>query len=264
MWAGKLICGFLGLMTGGFFGFFWGIILGHLLDKLLLVAEDRAQSGSFHSGEFGQESIVFEVIFSLLGCMAKSDGRVSEDEIRHVETLMERMRLTPEARKEAIRFFTEGKSADFNPDQAINAFKQSSRLASTVNLMLVEILVQMAMVDGELTPSELSLLERLTKGLGVSKWQLQLIIARYRGGAYDHFSESAYSGRNTLEEAYTTLGVEQHAAMPEIKKAYRRLMSKHHPDKLQGEGVSDKMLELAKERAQAIQNAYDLLKKHHG
>ncbi len=265
MWAGRIICGFLGLMTGGFPGLVLGFFVGYFLDRLLVNAELRADSSGYIDPA-QQQAIVFRVTFSLLGKMAKSDGRVSEEEVAHVETLMTRMRLSPEARQEAISYFSQGKSPTFNFEQALRDFRQVSRVSSAINLMLVEMLVQMAMVDGEIAAGEKILLSRIAEGLNVSRWQLQLMMARYRGGAYDHFSnqqghQSNYTSATDIDSAYATLGVEKTASMSEIKKAYRRLMSKHHPDKLQGEGVTEQMLELAKERAQQIQAAYDVIKK---
>mgnify|MGYP000750011404 CR=1 FL=1 len=61
---------------------------------------------------------------------------------------------------------------------------------------------------------------------------------------------------------YEVLGISKGASADEIKKAYRKLMSDNHPDKLRGQGVPDNMLRMATERSQEITTAYELIKKH--
>ena len=65
----------------------------------------------------------------------------------------------------------------------------------------------------------------------------------------------------TLSQAYKILGVSKNSSEAEIKKAYRRLMSQHHPDKLVSKGLPDEMIQLATEKTQEIRKAYDLIKK---
>ena len=64
-----------------------------------------------------------------------------------------------------------------------------------------------------------------------------------------------------VKDYYTLLKIEPNADLATIKKAYRKLMSQHHPDKLMAQGVPAEMLELAKRRTQDIQAAYELIKQ---
>jgi DnaJ like chaperone protein len=64
--------------------------------------------------------------------------------------------------------------------------------------------------------------------------------------------------------AYRTLEVDAAISNEELTLAYRRLMSRHHPDKLKANGLPDSMLEHAKQRTQAIREAYELLKEQRG
>ena len=63
------------------------------------------------------------------------------------------------------------------------------------------------------------------------------------------------------DDYYSILGITKTASAAEIKKAYRRLMSQHHPDKLVAKGLPDEMITLATEKTQEIRKAYDLIKK---
>jgi len=64
-----------------------------------------------------------------------------------------------------------------------------------------------------------------------------------------------------LTQAYKILGISKGSSEAEVKKAYRRLMSQHHPDKLVAKGLPDEMIKLATEKTQEIRKAYDLVKK---
>ena len=69
---------------------------------------------------------------------------------------------------------------------------------------------------------------------------------------------------NALAAAYQLLGVEHSASHADVKRAYRKLMSAHHPDKLVSKGLPEDMMKLATEKTQAIQAAYDLISKSRG
>ncbi|MCI4225624.1 DnaJ domain-containing protein, partial [Dickeya dianthicola] len=64
----------------------------------------------------------------------------------------------------------------------------------------------------------------------------------------------------TVESACRTLGVRSSDDAVTVKRAYRKLMSEHHPDKMMGKGLSPRMIEMAKRKAQDIQAAYEFLK----
>ncbi|MGJ8687769.1 MAG: DnaJ domain-containing protein, partial [Spongiibacteraceae bacterium] len=69
------------------------------------------------------------------------------------------------------------------------------------------------------------------------------------------------SPAQALQDAYKAIGVEETASDAELKKAYRRLMSEHHPDKLIAKGVPEDMIKMATEKSQEIQAAYEMIKK---
>ncbi|MGL6027549.1 MAG: DnaJ domain-containing protein, partial [Vibrio sp.] len=64
-----------------------------------------------------------------------------------------------------------------------------------------------------------------------------------------------------LADAYELLGVTDSSSAQEIKRAYRKLMNEHHPDKLMAKGLPPEMMNMAKEKSQQIQSAYELIRK---
>ncbi|MDX1467121.1 MAG: DnaJ domain-containing protein, partial [Halomonas sp.] len=125
-------------------------------------------------------------------------------------------------------------------------------------LLQVFLQVQLAAItaDGELHPAEHEMLLRVARGLGCSEAEIAQIEAMLRGGP-----QGAAEHGLSLEDAYRVLGVEAEASDAEIKKAYRRLMSENHPDKLAAKGLPESMRELAKERTSEIGNAYERIRK---
>lgn len=80
-----------------------------------------------------------------------------------------------------------------------------------------------------------------------------------RGGTHTAANEGP-----SLEDSYQVLGVSSEASDAEVKKAYRKLMSENHPDKLAAKGLPESMREVAKERTAEIGNAYEQIQKARG
>ena len=262
---GKLIGGLIGFYIFGFFGAIMGIWLGSAYD---------ASKNAGHFG-FGLNSaphpdaqrLFFETLFQLLGHLAKADGRVSEQEINQAEALMQQSGLTAQHRQQAINLFKQGSLADFNLDQQLHAFIAVCGRNARLKQTLLVYLISMALADGTLDESERALLGRIAAALGISAMALDQLINMV--GAQGHFRSGGrgsyqQTGRQStaaeLDLAYKALGVTASASDREIKRAYRKLMSDNHPDKLMGQGVPEDMIAMATERSQEISKAYDLIK----
>jgi len=81
-------------------------------------------------------------------------------------------------------------------------------------------------------------------------------------GAQFHQGQSGKSAQSQLDNAYKVLGVSTQASEKDVKNAYRKLMSQHHPDKLVAKGLPPEMMEVAKQKTQDIQGAYELITKN--
>ncbi|MFL0809327.1 MAG: co-chaperone DjlA [Agarilytica sp.] len=270
MFLGKLIGAILGfiIMTPmglGLIGGIFGAFAGHFFDRGL-------QSFSPQAGPEERAAIeraFFEVVFPLLGKLAKSDGRISEEEVASAEEMIKRMGLTPEARTQAIDLFTQGADASYDSDEALERFLQVCRNYANLKQLLLVYLITLAYADGVLHSNEEEILRNVAKRLGYSSLAFNHLLGMVQ--AQNHFQQQQgyrqeqYQSRaqeNELDVAYKALGVEKDFSDKEIKRAYRKLMSEYHPDKLAGSGAPEEMIKLATERSQEIQSAYDLVKKH--
>jgi DnaJ like chaperone protein len=116
-------------------------------------------------------------------------------------------------------------------------------------------------VDKGIEPSEHAALMRIAGLMGLSAAQLELMLRMARAQEHFHQGGSAARSEHSLEDAYSALGVDRTIGDKELKRAYRKLMSQNHPDKLIAKGVPEDMIKLATARAQEIQAAYEMIKK---
>ncbi len=266
-WWGKIIGGAFGFMLGGPLGAVFGAAVGHQFDRGL----DRGALG----GPFGAadrervQAAFFTALFSVMGHLAKADGRVSEDEIAMARSIMAQMALDEAQQRVAIDLFNQGKQADFDLDGVVRQFRQESHRRSTLQQMFLEILIHAAYADGVMHPDEQRLLRHISELLGFSIQHYQQIEAMvqaqraFQAGGYGAGAgwQPGTAPRDQLQDAYDVLGVSASASDAEVKKAYRRLMNQHHPDKLVARGLPEEMIKIATEKTQEIKAAYEIIKQ---
>jgi len=258
---GKLIGAAIGwYLFRNAFGIVLGVFLGHLWDMGLLRARPaRPNTGS---------NAFLAPLFGLAGAIAKSDGRVSEQEIAAAENLMGRMQLTTQQRAEAIARFTAGKQDGFPAHLAIADLKAWAHGRRDLAFLLLDLLLDIVYAEGPLAASKFQLVRKLCWSLNVHERELAALAAM-RGYAYAAAGGPGTGGPGARREAprppppagrdpYAVLGLDASASVSEIKRAYRKLMSRHHPDKL-GD-VPDELKRRAEERAREINAAYDRIR----
>ncbi|AMH18013.1 MAG: co-chaperone DjlA [Hafnia sp.] len=271
---GKLIGLVLGLMSGtGFWGVVLGLLIGHMIDK-----SRQVRSSGYFSNQAQRQALFFSTTFQVMGHLTKSKGRVTEADINLASALMERMQLHGAARTAAQQAFREGKQADFPLREKLRELRSICFGRVDLIRMFLEIQLQAAFADGSLHPNERAVLYVIAEELGFSRVQFEQFLSmmeggRQFGGGYQqqgqYQQQGGFGGYQrqtgpTLADACKVLGVKPNDDATTIKRAYRKLMSEHHPDKLVAKGLPPEMMEMAKQKAQEIQAAYDLIKKEKG
>lgn len=262
-------------MFGKIPGAVLGFVVGYFFDKGY--SQDFNQMGGFSRfftdpDNAQSQAIFFHTLFGSMGHIAKADGQVTQAEIRIASDLMDQMGLQGEVRSEAQQAFREGKAADFPLKQSLQEFKESCHGRRDIMQVFLEILIQAAYVDGKLDENEQQVLENVAKVLGFKQHELLYLMSAFeaemrfrQSGGYSHHqrrnTNSQYSAKQQLKDAYHILGVQESDDDKSIKTAYRKLMSEHHPDKLVSKGLPKQALEIAKNKAQDIQAAYELIKQ---
>jgi DnaJ like chaperone protein len=259
---GKIIAGLLGLMIGGPIGALVGVFIGHTFDRGL----GKALSFASPENLARLQASFFETTFLLSGYLAKVDGHISESEVAHAEQLIAQLGLNAEQRERAIAFFRQGSQADFQIEPTVQAFIESGGAQPQLKQTLLLFLISQAHADDDLAAVEKDALQRIAEALGLLPAHLDRLLKMAQAQRQFHGSGSAGgpSSAARIEDAYTALGVDSSIGDKELKKAYRKLMSEHHPDKLIAKGVPEDMIRLATERAQEIQSAYEMIRKQRG
>jgi DnaJ like chaperone protein len=251
----KLIGVIAGYYFFGFFGAFIGLIVGSFIDRTRVYG-----SGGLNPLQNALRQAVFlETVFISMGRLAKADGRVSEEEISHVEQFMQKLNMTAQHREQAIKLFKQGADPAFDIYPAYQRFIAACGHTRNLKEVLLVYLVVMALADGHFHPAEEALLTEIAGYLGYGpvafKRMIEMVLNQTR------FAGGQASAAAALDDAYKALGVTKHSSDAEIKRAYRKLMSQYHPDKLIGQGVPEDMIAIATEQAKEIRFAHDLIKK---
>jgi DnaJ like chaperone protein len=266
-WWGKVVGGAFGyIFLGGPLGALLGAALGHQFDKGFQGLDADANLSSADMENI--QAAFFTATFSIMGYLAKADGRVIEHEIAMAERVIQQMQLDQAQRKIAIRLFNEGKHPDFPVDDALRQFRKVAHRRKNLLQMFLEIQVYAAFADGALHEAEDRLLQHIFRMLGFSRFDFEAIAGRVQ--AEMHMGERRQRGAGaatsgvSVNDAYAVLGVDKTATDAEVKKAYRRLMNQHHPDKLVSKGMPEEMVEMATEKTHKIRAAYDRIKEMRG
>lgn len=268
---GKVFGTLFGYLVAKWPGAIVGFILGFFFDKGL-------SQSSLISNLFGGEqrkkvqAAFFKATFNVMGHIAKSDGQVTRDEVRNIEHIMRQLHVEGETRQQAIQFFNEGKSSDFNLDETINNLREVCEKHKALLQIFIEIQLQAAYLDGVLVDAKRAKLIYISERLGIDRTLFARLNAmhqaeeKFREYLRQQYQQKFQKMRNTstVNEAYKILGVDPSISDGELKKSYRKLMSQHHPDKLIAQGLPEEMIKLTTEKTQEIKKAYDTIVESRG
>ncbi|OGT63837.1 MAG: hypothetical protein A3J38_03895 [Gammaproteobacteria bacterium RIFCSPHIGHO2_12_FULL_45_9] len=260
-WSGKLIGLGIGIVLGNPLLMLVGLGIGHLYDTgwLQTILKSRGHIGQQHL----HQAIFFDATFQVMGYLAKIDGRVSEREIAAARRVMDQMGLSEPERLRAIDRFNEGKQTTFDISATLSRLKSHFNHQRALRQIFLEIQWQVATADGAISPATQRAFEAMARALGVQFSTFGFY--HYTGQQeHTHHHQHTHHTQPNAKDPYLVLGLKPHATKEEIKKAYRRLMSQHHPDKLMAKGLAPEMIKLANQKTQEIKEAYETLKKSKG
>ncbi|WP_339799165.1 co-chaperone DjlA [uncultured Marinobacter sp.] len=249
------------MIIGGLIGYglgrFPGLLIGAAVGAFLFRQLRKRLLGKLQDIQSG----FIESVFAVMGCLCKADGVVTRDEIQVAEAMFVRFRMNEQQKAAARNAFNRGKAADFDLEAELNRFLALSGRQPAFLQIFLHAQMSAVLADGAVHPAEHEMLIRIARGLGLPEGQVDQLEAMLRGGHAGRAGGGAqYTSAQQLDDAYKALGVSPTASDDEIKKAYRKLMSENHPDKLAGKGLPESMREIAEERTGEISHAYDVIK----
>ncbi len=243
---GKLLGGVAGFALGGPIGALLGAAAGHNLDR-------ASKPAPALPGQKPRLALLIDGGFALMGHIAKADGRVSEAEIASAEAWMQRLRLDPAQRRRAQDQFARGKQADFSVAECVAGLRADAGADTRVLHTVLQMQVSVAQAEGRLTAASRQALASVLTQLGLPAALLDALLGQTRSGG----RHGPGPARPRIEKDYAVLGVSADADPATIKRAYRRLMARHHPDRAGDDPA-------ATARAQAINDAYRRVREARG
>lgn len=272
-WGGKVVGALLGFATGlGPVGALVGLVIGHAYDQRMGSEVDDAPPEDAHA----VSATFFRASFEVMGCVAKADGRVSEQEIAAARQIFRQFRLSEAQTREAIECFSRGKQSGYDLNAALAALRRACGDRHDLLRVFLEVQMRAALLGNGMQGHARVLLGRIAQQLGVSGLEFAhleavLRLQGYGGHTYAGGAGSGAAGAapqapraDPLREAYEVLEVSPDASDAEVKRAYRRQMSQNHPDKLLARGLPESMLDVAKQKTQTIQAAWERIREARG
>lgn len=263
-WWGKLLGAFFGFLIAGPVGAFVGIMIGNFFDRGFALHLANPLWAYLNERNLAAKRRFFEATFLVMGYIAKADGRVSEAEIAIARQLMDEMRLSRKDKLEAKQLFSRGKSANFIMEPVLTAVYQSCFHNQDLLKLFINIQYRAAQTDG-LCAKKVEALNLLLTQLGFAPLTKQKRFvddfAWYTQEQNYRSAQRPYTSSSTtqLSQAYALLDVNQNATKIEVKKAYRQLLSRNHPDKVIAKGLPEAAIKEANEKTQQIRKAYELI-----
>jgi len=227
-------------------GNWWEKLIGGIIDVM--------------RGDNRTRDAFYRALFSTIAQISKADGRVTKKEIEATKALMQRLQLTEPERRQATLFFQKGREPDFDLHGTLQEFATHFKLHYELRIMFMELLLEVAVSDDKLSVGEDAILERVRT---VLKIPINVFIAMLHAREAEPDSRNhrlAVNKPQSLSQSYAALGLEAEASAEEVKRAYRKLVSQYHPDKLSSQGLPDEIMDMAKRRVYEINTAYNRIK----
>jgi DnaJ like chaperone protein len=234
----------LGFTLGGPIGSILGFVVGNFIDGF--TSGDIESAKTFTASSKNVQSGDFEISLLLLSSVViKADGNVDERELAYVREHFKRM-YGEERASHAFKLFKGfTKNNNISTQQVCLQIRQNLSHAS--RLQLIHYLFGIAKVDGNVSEAEFNTIKTIAGYLNISQYDFESIKAMFY---------------NSVDGAYKILEIEKTVSNDEVKIAYRKMVKKYHPDKLQHLG--EEHVKGAEEKFKEVQKAYEQIQKERG
>lgn len=242
----KIIAGGLGWTLGGPIGAIIGVALASLFDGDKTVEYQRVESGSrAHNSSRGANDFQV-VLLVLMTAVVKADGRVAKEELSVIKRFLIQ-NYGEEGAREAWQILNQ--LLKQNIDVAEVATQCALNLNYSVRLQLLNMLFSVASGDGSVVDVEVAVIKTIARYMRVTDADLASISAMF-------------IKQSNPDWAYQVLELSPNCSDEDIKKAYRRMAMKYHPDKVNSLG--EEVRQSATEKFRKVKEAYDYLKQQRG
>ncbi|MBI9107142.1 MAG: TerB family tellurite resistance protein [Spirochaetales bacterium] len=270
---GTIIGGTIGLFLGGPLGAIAGAAFGSFISGAGARFTEKVDGGEQdrYSAWYGNrmnrsqhnQMTFFVGAFSMLAKLAAIDGKVSEKERRKVEEFMDNdLSLDAATKASGFKIFDTAVNASETFYQFANQFYREFRYQSQLLELMIDIMLRVALEDGGISSEEETLIMDAVHIFRLDDGLYGRLKAKYTGG-YSGYTGPAY-GSASAGAAYSVLGCKSTDSDDTLKRAYRKLVSEYHPDKISSKGLPEEFQKVAKAKFIEIQNAWDKIKAARG
>lgn len=238
---GKFIGGGLGFAMGGPIGALIGFAVGSIFDSSSVnVSTSRSQRNRTAEGDFKMSLLV------LMASILKADGKIMKAELDVAKRFLV-ANFGEEGALDALQILKKLLEQHIDEEQVAIQVNQYMNYSS--KLELVHLLFQIAYADGDIHPKELAAIQRISATFRIDRLDFESL-------------KAPYMKKVDSEWAYKALEIEPKATNDDVKKAYRRMAMKFHPDKVNDLG--DDVKKTATEKFRSVNEAYESIKKERG
>jgi len=201
---------------------------------------------------------LLDATFSVMGHVAMIDGKISSAEKRVVSAIIGDLKLESHRQSSAWRAFNNGANRTFRPESQLTRLKEVARGRPEIIRAFLDMQMRVALAEGGMSGNTRVGLKQIYRQLGISAIEFTQTeaMARMRAGAQR--AAAAVGPRDDpLRQACSVLGVDMNAEPDVVKRAYRRLMNRHHPDKIASQDLGEAAMLAAREKTHEIRMAYE-------